>query len=228
MSWEVIWNGFMYTVIDKWDWTVEKIPRKAWNTSSEKEKSSFELHKKYLWDLIVPDTDIFIPKKKIISSSDNFEVYQDKIIRWNPVDLINTTNEKVIELLASWSEMQKDNKVLFDVFWLEWMVQLFEHYFKWTPIKSFNDLFLPANAKYLKIMHNFPLWLLEEMHLKELNPFIAYNILEDEKWDIHFIDTDYRPLDVFHPLNHIWNWITQKALRDVKKHRYLIENAKRT
>jgi hypothetical protein len=41
------------------------------------------------------------------------------------------------------------------------------------------------------------------MHLKKLNPFIAYNILEDEKGDIHFIDTDYRPLDVFHPLNMI-------------------------
>jgi hypothetical protein len=41
--------------------------------------------------------------------------------------------------------------------------------------------------------------------------------LEDEKGDIHFIDTDYRPLDVFHPLNMIWNWITQKALKDVKQ-----------
>ena len=80
-----------------------------------------------------------------------------------------------------------------------------------------SDLLLPANAKYLKLMHKFPNNLLNKMNESWESPFIAHNILQDENWDLKFIDTDYRPLDMFHPLNKVWNWITQKALKDINK-----------
>lgn len=225
MTWNIIWEWFMYEVIDKGDWTVEKKPRKSEVTSSEREEESLKIHKKYLWDLIVPDTDIYLANW---SENGDFEVHQEKIIKWTPVDLINTTNEKVFQLLESWKEMQRENNILFDIFGMKWMIDLFNYYYSWTPIKTINDLLLPANAEYLKMMHNFPVWLLDKMNKSNWNPFLAHNILEDSKWDIHFIDTDYRSLDFKDllkwdrnvPLNKVWDWITKKALKDLSKNRY--------
>lgn len=67
------------------------------------------------------------------------------------------------------------------------------------------------------------------MNLDENNiwkPFLAYNMLEDENWKIRFVDTDNRLLNILHPLNLIWNWMTKKALREVKKHRYILDSYK--
>jgi hypothetical protein len=36
------------------------------------------------------------------------------------------------------------------------MVNLFNYYFKNSPIKKINDFFLPINQKYLKAIHEFP------------------------------------------------------------------------
>lgn len=203
-----IW--FMYTVKDCWDWTVEKIPRAPWNTSLSNEKKSLKIHKWYLWDLVVPDTDI------IISSNSWFETHQERV-EGKPVDLMDITNEKVIQLLESWQWMQSEEWILFDIFGLQWMVALFDYYFSWTPIKKLHDLLLPINSKYLKLMHNFPDWILAEMNNNiSGSPFVAHNILEKSNWDIHFIDTDHRPLDPQHPLNLLWNWITKKALKDIR------------
>ena len=81
-------------------------------------------------------------------------------------------------------------------------------------------------------MYNFPVWLLDEMNKSEENPFLAHNILEDEEWNIKFIDTDYRPLDFKQwiksnknisiwinnvALNKVGDWITKKALADIKQ-----------
>ncbi|MDD2907029.1 MAG: hypothetical protein PHH98_00150 [Candidatus Gracilibacteria bacterium] len=98
------------------------------------------------------------------------------------------------------------------------MINLFNYYFSGTKIKNFSDLLLPVNAKYLKLIHNLPPEVLFSMNNDiGTNPFIAYNILRDQDGKLHFIDTDYRPLDVFHPLNMLGNWITKKALNDVRR-----------
>ncbi len=206
----MIWKWFMYTVSDKDDWTVEKKPRAAWNTSAINEINSYNLHKKYLW-IIVPETEIYKWNR------DNFSVHQEKV-EWTPVDLsVDFNKTEIMNLLNSGANMQQNHRVLFDVFWMQWMIRLFNHYFANTPIKNMSDLLLPVNAKYLRIIHNLPENVLSEMNNDiEWSPFIAHNILKDDKWEIHFIDTDNRPLDPLHPLNLVWNWITQKALNDLK------------
>lgn len=206
----MIWKWFMYTVNDKNDWTVEKTPRAAWNTSADNEANSYKLHKNYLW-IIVPETEIYKWNRE------DFSLHQEKIV-WNPIDLaVEFTKEEIIKLLEWWANMQQNHRVLFDVFWMQWMIRLFNHYFANTHIKSMSDLLLPVNAKYLRIIHNLPESVLPEMNNDiEWSPFIAHNILKDDKWELHFIDTDHRPLDAFHPLNLVWNWITSKALNDLK------------
>lgn len=205
----MLWKWFMYTVSDKNDWTVEKLPRAARNTSAENEDSSYKLHKKYLW-IIVPETEIYK------WNSDNFSVHQE-IVDWTPVDLaVDFNKTEIMNLLNSGANMQQNHRVLFDIFWMQWMIRLFNHYFANTPIKNMSDLLLPVNAKYLRIIHNLPENVLSEMNSdSDWSPFIAHNILKDDKWEIHFIDTDHRPLDPLHPLNLVWNWITQKALNDL-------------
>lgn len=200
----------MYSVNDKKDWTVEKIPRAPWNTSAENEANSYKIHKNYLW-ILVPETEIYK------WSRESFSVHQE-IIKWTPVDLsVDFTKEEVMKLLNSGATMQQNHKVLFDVFWMQWMIRLFNYYFAWTPIKNMSDLLLPVNAKYLRIIHNLPETVLPEMNNENGSPFIAHNILKDNDWKLHFIDTDHRPLDPLHPLNLVWNWITQKALKDLNK-----------
>jgi hypothetical protein len=100
----MLWNWFMYTVIDKNDWTVEKIPRAPWNTSLENEMNSIKLHKQYL-GVFVPETEIFK------WNNDSFFVNQ-KFIVWTPVDLeLDFTNEKIIKLLSLGSNMQQNHNV---------------------------------------------------------------------------------------------------------------------
>lgn len=206
----MLWKWFMYSVSDKDDWTVEKIPRAPWNTSAENETKSLKLHKQYI-GILVPETEIYK------WSSEKFSVHQE-IIEWIPVNLaVDFTKDEVMKLLTSWSNMQQNHKVLFDIFWMQWMIRLFNYYFAWTSIKNFSDLLLPVNAKYLRLMHNLPETILPEMNKEDWSPFIAHNILKDKDWELHFIDTDHRPLDSFHPLNLVWNWITKKALNDLNK-----------
>lgn len=203
---------FMYDVSINWDSEVLKTPRAPWNTSIENERLSVVLHNSYLWD--------YVPDTKIISSDTHwFLTHQELVNWWNHIDLaIESTKQDVIDLLEKWVRMQKEQKILFDIFWMQWMINLFNYYFKWTNIKKFSDLLLPANAKYLQLMHNLPPEALIQMNSDiKSKPFVAYNILRDDKWILRFIDTDYRPLDIFHPLNLVGNWITEKALRDIKR-----------
>lgn len=202
---------FMYDVTDSGSNKVVKIPRAPWNTSISNEELSVAIHKSYLWESIVPDTQI------VLSDSHWFLTHQELVKWWQAIDLTQEiTKQDVKELLENWAKMQSEQGILFDVFWLQWMINLFNFYFSWSPIKKMSDLFLPANAKYLQMIHNLPPEILMQMNSDTVSsPFIAYNILRDENWKLHFIDTDYRPLDVFHPLNLVWSWITQKALRDV-------------
>lgn len=205
----MLWKWFMYSVSDEEDWTVKKVLRAPLNTSAQREKSSLELHKTYLWDIIVPETEIYELK------SGDFEVHQKKI-EGTPLVLTDLTSDNVRKILELGALMQKEHRVLFDIFWMQWMIQLFNYYFWWTPIKELSDFLLPANAKYLHLMHNFPEGLLREMNEATWNPFVAHNILQDSEGKLHFIDTDYRPLKLICPLNIIGNWITQKALADLK------------
>ncbi|MDP2090146.1 MAG: hypothetical protein Q8K30_00985 [Candidatus Gracilibacteria bacterium] len=200
----------MYTVNDKNDGTVEKTPRAAGNTSADNEANSYKLHKNYL-GIIVPETEIYKGNRE------DFSLHQEKIVG-NPIDLaVEFTKEEIIKLLEGGANMQQNHRVLFDVFGMQGMIRLFNHYFANTHIKSMSDLLLPVNAKYLRIIHNLPESVLPEMNNDiEGSPFIAHNILKDDKGELHFIDTDHRPLDAFHPLNLVGNWITSKALNDLK------------
>lgn len=204
-------SWFMYDVSISW-WEVIKTPRAPWNTSIEAENFSTLIHKSYLWNY-VPETQISLSK------SHWFLTNQELINWWNHIDLaIESTKQDVIDLLEKWAIMQKEQNILFDIFWMQWMINLFNFYFKWTNIKKFSDILLPANARYLQLIHNLPPEVLIQMNNDiESKPFIAYNLLRDEEWKLRFIDTDYRPLDIFHPLNLVGNWITQKALSDIKR-----------
>jgi hypothetical protein len=125
--------------------------------------------------------------------------------------------------------MQAKEKIFFDIFWLKWMIRLFNYYFEWTFLKTIYDKSIPLWSLYLEKVHKLPKWKFEEMNLPENNNwpvFVAHNMIEENDWNIKFVDTDNRPLDLFHPLNIIWNWITKKALRDIKKHRYIINKEK--
>ena len=216
-----IWEWFMYKVFDNEDGTVQKIPWNTEKTSLEKEETSFNIHKKYLWDYI-PDTD-FIDKWNGL-----FELKQE-FISWKPVDIIDFTNEEVIKILNSWLTMQEKNKIFFDIFWLEWMIRLFNYYYWWTILKTLYDKSIPLGSLYLEKVHKLPKWKFEEMNLEKnnkWNPFVAHNMIIDDDWNIRFIDTDNRPLNAFQPLNMIWNWITKKALHEVKQHRYMMQTKK--
>jgi len=199
----------MYDVENMWDWTVKKIPRTTRHTSAIHELVSLHRHKDNL-GLYIPETEIYKWPEA------GFEVHQE-LVEWTPVDLaVEMTNEQIRKLLDWWREMQNREWVLFDIFWIQWMIKLFNYYFQWTGIKKMSDLLLPANAKYLRMMHNFPERDLVELNKKWWNPFIAHNIIKEADWNMKFIDTDNRPLDPFHPLNLVWNWITQKALKDLQ------------
>jgi len=209
---KLIGEWFTYERVVKSNGEVVKQPRTLLHTDWDTERTSLEIHREYLSDS-VPDTEIYNP------TSWWFETHQD-FIEWRPVNLATTTNQQVLDLLEAWSTMQEKEKILFDVFGLEWMVRLFSHYFDWTSLWFVNNVALPLNMEYLKRMHNFPPELLQQLKDKDWEPFMAHNIIEWPDWNIHFIDTDYRPLTLLwkpNPLNHVWRWITSKALKDLSK-----------
>jgi hypothetical protein len=203
----MLWKGLVYEVYDKQDQSVIKIPRsKIYRKNIEED--SYLLHQKYLkWSVAQSD---------FIESWDSYNIIQEKI-NGNPVDLHNITNQKIHKILEQWQDMQKAENILFDIFWLEWMIQLFNYYFDEKALKSLWDLCIPMNAWILNYFYNFPPELLKQMNQNKWNPFIAHNLLEDKDWNITLIDTDFRPLDIKHPLNMVGDWITQKAIDDIIK-----------
>ncbi len=206
-------GGFMYEVVVKEDGTVQKVPRTLAHTDWSKEERSATIHREYLWDTVVPETELWMPW------DGRFETHQE-FVEWTPVNLDTTTNQQVLDLLEAWASMQEKEKILFDVFGLEWMVRLFNHYFEWSSLGWLNDVLLPINMTYLDKVHNFPPELLRQLKEKQWEPFIAHNILEWPNWEVHFIDTDHRPLTLLwkpNPLNRVWAWITKKALADLKR-----------
>ena len=208
---EKIWEGFNYEVFDIWDWKVKKRPRTENNLKIE--QNSFDIHKKYLWDFL-PDTEFIWEDWKIK------EVIQTKVKWAEIIDLNSMTDDvknQVNELLSRGLSMQEKHKILFDIFWMEWMIALFNHYFKNSTLKKISDFTLPFNSKVLEAIKKIPSEMMINLNNKEdNNPFLAYNLLKDIDWKVHFIDTDYRKVNIFHPLNFVWNLITKKALKDLE------------
>jgi hypothetical protein len=201
-------RGFMYDVDTSGTEKVVKIPRSN-RVRKQQEQTSYEVHKIFLWDT-VPDTKFFDDENTW------FKVEQDKVY-WEPVNILQDSSKKLYDILKLWQTMQEKQKILFDIFWMQWMIALFNYFFAETNFKKFNDLFLPLSEKYLKAVHNFPPWVLAEMNQVKGSPFIAHNLLKDSDGNYHFIDTDYRPIDIRHPLNVLWDWITKKALQEVER-----------
>jgi hypothetical protein len=206
----------MYEVVSSWNWLVIKTPRNPKRTTLEKERASYDLHKSYLWD--------FVPDTEFIKDWNGFFVEQTEIIWAKAVDLaVEWTKEDVRKLLEAWAKMQRENWVLFDIFGVEGMIILFNYFYSWTPLKKVSDFFLPFNARYLQFAHKLPPEVLKSMNDDTTTPpFTAHNILRWEKWLVHFVDTDYRPLNIRNPLNLAWNWITSKALKDLENKRTII------
>lgn len=209
---EKIWEWFNYEVFSNWDWTVTKIPRRKEINKIENEKKSYKIHKKELWD--------FLAKSELISNQTwkyVEKVIQEEIKNAKIINLRDNTNEKVKEILELWNNLQEKHKILFDIFWLEWMIALFNYYFEWTLIKKISDITLPINSIFLEKTKWLPKWYLKELNKLKKPPFLAYNLLENEDWEVFLVDTDYRPLSILNPLNLVWKWITNKALKDLKK-----------
>lgn len=208
-------SWFLHNTYSDEQWAVIKIPKTTRWTSYEKEARGRDIHWEYLWG--------FLAETQIETASEHgYTITQEEIIG-TPTDIMNSTSEQINTLLEKGMTMQSQEWILFDVFWMESMVALFNHYFKWTYIKRLSDLLLPVNAQYLKLMHNFKPQDLYKMNNQDINiPFVSHNILkEDGTWDIKFIDTDYRPLQWNKPLNLVGNWITQKALTDIAQNRWI-------
>jgi hypothetical protein len=207
-----IWEWFNYQVFSNEDWTVTKIPRKVENNKLDTEKKSYGIHKEHLGTFLAKSEFIGDETWKYVE-----KVLQEEIKNAKVIDLRNTTNKVVIKLLELWSNMQEKEKILFDIFWLEWMISLFNYYFEWTILKKISDTFLPINSIILEKTKWLPVWYLKELNEKEKAPFLAYNLLENENWEVFLIDTDYRPLTFLNPINIVWKWITNKALKSLQK-----------
>lgn len=203
----VTWSRFEVDD-DRWDfWSVVKTPKPNKITSARWEDYSIGLHVNYLWNA-VPETEIYESKNW------KFEVHQSKV---NGVPLLLTAHvgDKVKNLLESWSTMQKDHWIFFDVFWSEWMKELIDYYCLWTPITKISDLLLPENRDYLNWLYNQYDEKLSTDTTATTRSFTAHNILVDYEWNPHFIDTDNRPLKLLHPINLVWNILTNMALKDL-------------
>jgi hypothetical protein len=216
-SYDKVWEGFWYTVT--WNWNkVIKTPRNQLSRILNDEKEALKTHQDYLWESI--------PSTEFKQTKGWYEVHQD-FIRWNPVDLMTTTNDKVFELLDAWISMQEKEKILFDVFGLEWMVRLFNYYFSDTYLWKAKDISLPIAASILQLIHHFPKEKLEELNNDKTSPFIVPNIIEEDNWNVKFVDIEHRelisPRSISslkkYPLNLLWAWITKKALTDVQRRR---------
>lgn len=107
----MIWRWFMYDVTEN-NWEIIKIPRAPWNTSINKEQLSLSIHKSYLWKYI-PDTNI------VSSNNSVFLTSQEFVNWWTPIDLyIEWVKDDVKDLLDLGQNMQNEQWILFDVFWM--------------------------------------------------------------------------------------------------------------
>jgi len=212
-STDYVWEGFWYTV-RKNGKNVIKTPRNMSTRNLWDEKTALETHQKHL-DQFIPDTSFKWDKSA-------YEVHQE-FIEWDPVNLMNSTNDKVFELLDTWISMQEREKILFDIFWLEWMVRLFNYYYWDTLLGKTNNFALPLSWRFLQMLHNFPYSKIKALNDDHSSPFVSENILEDKEWNVSFVDIEHRWLSKpknfaalkKYPLNLLWAWITKKALKDI-------------
>jgi len=214
---EFIWEGFWYTVYRDGN-RVVKLPRNENTRILASEIAGLEAHETHMWD--------FIPNTTFTETDEWYNVSQE-FIAWEAVDLMETTNNKVFELLESWATMQEKEWILFDVFWLEWMVRLFNYYYGDTLLGKTNNFLLPLSWRFLQILHNFPYETIKQLNKDTSSPFISENILENSSWNVKFVDIEHRSLQKpksikelkKYPLNLLWAWITKKALKDLMKNR---------
>jgi len=204
---EYIWGWLSNQVYKQWD-KVIKLPRK-WEYS-DSIKKGYEIHKKYLWDSI-PNTEFNEIKWKST-------IMQD-FVQWNPVDLAQTSNERVFEIIELWYKMQKEEKIYFDLFWLEWILSLYYNYLPpWLSnniMKKDSDLLFKLNSYLLEKLYNYPRKELRKIIEKSWNPFLVHNLLETPNWEIKMIDFEYKRLSPFNITNQVFSLITKKTVSDV-------------
>jgi len=209
--------SFLYTVkVDEEAWIIVKTPRSTLHTSAEHEKTWLNKHNQYMSNFI-PDTDVVL--------TDTWFQLQQEYIDWKPVDLRTNMNPDVWKLIEAGQDLQAQERILFDVFGIEWMVRLFNYYFeKGDMLREINEAALPLNAQYLQMMHNFPPELLKQLNTENnKNPFIAYNIRETEDGRVYYTEANNRDLSVsrltskVNPLNRVWAWITRRAMQDLQE-----------
>ncbi len=200
-----IGEGFMYKVYDSEDGYVIKIPKDPTISSAEVENESIRIHRKYMWDAI--------PETTARETDTWFDIRQEKL-EWELIELVPwTVKSDVLKLLQDGNDMQKATWQLFDVFWLEGLIQVFGHLTKETAIWFCNDLSLPVTKKYLQHKYKMSSEVLDQMLVPNNKPLLSHNMMRTKNGDLKFFDTDYRALSWKKPLHMVWNFYTQKALR---------------
>lgn len=202
---------FTHTVeINPQTWEVIKTPRTPRFKDLDWEKNSPRLHRNFLWDRTIPETDVHI-------TWDEFKIHQEYVSWFNAVDLEKEfMRDDVQRILEAWAAYQKETWNLFDIFGLQWMIALFQYYFpEGSLMRAGANLHI--SSVYLDKVHNFPQSDLEALKAQEVtSPFTAHNLWRDKNWKLKFIDLDHRPINIRNPLNKVWAWITEKALSDLK------------
>ena len=208
----IVSGWFTHTVkINPQTWEVIKTPRTLNFKDPKAERASSWLHASFLWTELIPETDVFLKSRW------DFEVHQEYVSWFNPVDLEKEfMRDDVQRVLESWAAYQKETWNLFDIFGLQWMIALFQYYFPEGSLMR-TGANLPINSLYLDKIHNFPQSDLEALKAQEVtSPFTAHNLWRNENGTLKFIDLDHRPINILNPLNKVWAWITEKALTDLK------------
>jgi hypothetical protein len=203
-----IWTWFTSTVFKENNSKNVIKNRNNWKPYSNDIVEIQDEYKKYFWNIewihIIP-----------VYLSEGNMILTQEFINWEFIDLLTTTNEKVFELLEAWNNMEDAENILFDIFWLEWLIRLFMFFNKDNIIWKSKNTIDPSAQFLLNLLFKFPKEEYQKISHSEELVFISKNIIENTEWELHLIDLEKRNLS--NPLNKLWHVYTKKAIKFVQE-----------
>ena len=207
-SMELLWSGFTSTVHLNEDKKTVTKERNNWKPYPQDIVNIQKNYQKYIWNIA------WVSIKKVTLSNDSMEITQD-YVNWECVDLLTTTNEKIFELLEASNSLEQKEKILFDIFWIEWLIRLFIFFNKDNFIWKSEKIIHPIASKILNLIFKFPEAEYKKIASSSDPIFQSKNIIEDWNWELNLIDLENRKFT--DPLNKLWHIFTKKAIKHVQE-----------
>ncbi len=215
--WQFLADGLSHKAYISAAGTINKIPKIQLGSKVHKVilniLRAIDIHEEYLWDTI-PETKV-TPHKEY-----GYLIEQEYIPNARTIDILKESPKGLESFLDAWLQMQKDQKIVFDLLWIEGVIQTCVYHL--NKSKFGKRKILPCVKKHQKVFGNLSktLFGVNPQHIEKnlsLTSVIATNLLVTKEEELRFFDLERRNYRLRDPKNYVWWMLTEYILAERQK-----------